>query len=177
MRDMQPVIGVLLARWPDGFRNKHLAQALGISQSRACRLLKQLVLSGELARADEERPRYVRGAHCDEFSRGVVVDSFGNSFWRDLVQRHYEVGYVALGGIQWNRLRTRQQVQSLLSGFRGRFLIIDFQGVHSISVAACDEMLFKLPHRNGFSVQSINLEPSVAQIVRRVFRFGNLAVT
>src|SRR5262249_43324901 len=44
------VIDQLLRRRPDGFRNKHLAQALGVSRARASQLLAIRVRSGELAR-------------------------------------------------------------------------------------------------------------------------------
>jgi len=41
VRDIQPVFEVLLRRGPNGFRNNHLAQALGASPLRVPRLLEQ----------------------------------------------------------------------------------------------------------------------------------------
>jgi hypothetical protein len=51
MRDIEPVIDALLAKRPDGFRNKHLTEVLGVSAARARQLL-----AGESYRASL-RPR------------------------------------------------------------------------------------------------------------------------
>ena len=53
MKDVDRVIDELLVERPAGFGNKHLAEALGVSRSRACRILAIRVLSGELAREGE----------------------------------------------------------------------------------------------------------------------------
>ena len=175
MRDMQLVIEELLARWPAGFRNKHLAQALGVSRSRASRVLKALLRSGELARVGEELKRYVRGPDCGRPHGGVARASPPNGFWRRLVQDCPTVAYVALGNLDGPGLRTRQQARALLRGVDNQsYLVVDFEGLHSVSETACQEFLVKLPRRRGIAVQPINLEPAVAQTAWHVLRTGHL---
>jgi hypothetical protein len=50
----------------------------------------------------------------------------------------------------------------------GRFLIVDFEGVQSISDAAARELFIRLPLYWGMRVEAINAEPRVAQTIRHV---------
>src|SRR5262249_27875589 len=104
------VIDQLLRRRPDGFRNKHLAQALGVSRARASQLLAIRVRSGELARRIHGRVGFVRGPdHPESPTAGArATESY---FWKDVVARYPQVAYVSLAGLGLTELRTRQQLR------------------------------------------------------------------
>lgn len=172
MADVQQVIAALLAKWPAGFRNKHLAEALGVSRARACQLLAPLVRSGELARRGAGRGEYVRGPDWD--MARVAHETPSRSFWVALMQDYPNLAYVALSRLDVTELRTRQQLRAALRGVvdRPRFLIVDFEGVSSISRAVAHELFFKLPKQARTYVEPINLEPVVARIVWQVVRLG-----
>lgn len=86
MKDIEQVIEELLDKWPAGFRNKHLAAALGVSRPRACQLLAPRVLSGELERTGEGRGRYIRGPDHGKSRTGFVRGALPAGFWRALVR-------------------------------------------------------------------------------------------
>jgi hypothetical protein len=174
MRDIEPVIEALLARRPAGFRNKHLAEALGVSQTRACQLLASRVLSGELARTEGPRSQYIRGPDRGEADEGLARGAGSGGFWRELVHAYPEVVYVALRALGLIELRTRQQIRGALRGAMDyrRFLIVDFEGVQFISAAASRELFVTLPRRWGMLVEAINVESRVVQTIGHV-RFGS----
>ena len=174
MNDIERVIEELLARWPAGFRNKHLAAALGVSRPRVCQLLAPRVLSGELERTGEGRGRYIRGRDSAKsrtsFARGAVH----GGFWRALVASYPKLAYLALVSLGLTDLRTRQQVRSAMRGLPEHphhFLIVDFEGVRSISRSAVKELFVEIPLHGLLYVEAINMEASVAQTVWRVVRF------
>jgi hypothetical protein len=71
-------------------------------------------------------------------------------------------------------LRSRQQVATALRGLADHphdFLIVDFEGVRSISQSAIKELFFEVPLRGILYVEAINMEASVARTVWRVARF------
>jgi hypothetical protein len=104
-------------------------------------------------------------------ARGATPDGF----WRSLVRYCPAVGYVALGSLALNYVRTRLQVRAALDGllYRHRFLVVDFEGVRSISEAASHELFLEVPRRTTTFVEPINLEPAVSQIISRTIRFGD----
>jgi hypothetical protein len=175
MSDVQQIIDALLAKWPAGFRNKHLAEALGVSRARACQLLAPRVRSGELARKGEGRGKYIRGPDCGIApSIGAAREAFAGGFWSALMQNCPHLAYVAFSRLALTELRTRQQLRAALRGvvYRAGFLVLDFEGVNSISRAAAHELLFRVPQVVGTFVAPINLEPAVARTVQQVLRFG-----
>jgi hypothetical protein len=171
MRDIQHVFEALFAKWPGGFRNKHLAQALGVSRARASQLLASRVLSGELATVDEGRRKYVRGRDSGA-SGGVARGALAYSLWKSIARDCACLAYVAFSSLGLSELRTRQQVRAALRGieYPRRFLVADFEGVHSISRAACAELFITLSERSGILVQPIHLEPLLARKVLSVVR-------
>lgn len=71
-------------------------------------------------------------------------------------------------------LRTRQQVRAALRGLSKDshdFLVVDFEGVRSISHSAATELFVEVPQHGILHVEAINMEASVAQTVSRVIRF------
>jgi hypothetical protein len=170
MRDIEPVIEGLLAKRPDGFRNKELAEALGVSQGRACQLLARRVVSGELGRTEGPWTRYIRGRDRGEANRGLARGARRWGFWRELVDAFPQLVYVGARRLGLTDLRTRQQLRRALEGMidHGRFLIVDFEGVQSISDAAARELFIRLPLYWGMRVEAINAEPRVAQTIRHV---------
>jgi hypothetical protein len=169
--DIQHVLETLFARWPGGFRNKHLAQALGVSRPRASQLLASRVLSGELTTVDEGRRKYVRGPG-NAASGGVTRGALPQSLWRSIAKDCACLTYVAFSSLGLSELRTRHQVRTSVRGLKYplRFLVADFEGVRSISRAACHELFLTLPERSGILVQPINLEPMLARTVLGVVR-------
>ena len=176
MRDSQPLIDALLARRPSGFRNKHFAEALGVSRSRASHVLARLVLSGELTRLGEGRGPYVRGPEYSHASGSVARGARRDGFWFALVADCPRIVYVALSRLGLNEVRTRRQIQTALHGLLDdpmRYLVVDFEGVHALSDAAASELLLRVPREFSVRVEPINLEPLVARTVWRVLRFGD----
>jgi len=178
VKDVDTAVDELLVKRPTGFRNKHLAEALGVSRSRACRILASRVLSGELARKGEGPGKYVRGMSTGFTPGGVARGVRPETFWRMLADTCSSLAYVALRGLCLTDLRTRHQVRTLVRGldFFQRFLVVDFEGVHSISRAAALELFLKTPWRMHISVEPINMELSVARAVWLVIRFGDAAL-
>jgi hypothetical protein len=175
VRDVEKVIEALLLNKPAGFRNKHFAEALGVSQSRACRLLAPRVLSGELARTGEGRGKYVRGTDAGTAAGGVARGGAPGGLWSELAKDCPRLAYVALSRLALTDLRTRQQVRAALRGldYDRHYLVVDFEGVHSISQAAAQELFLKVPRYMLMLVEPINMEPVVARIVWHVIRLGD----
>jgi len=176
MEDVQALIETLLLRRPRGFRNKHFAEAVGLSRSRVSRLLARLVLSGELTRLGEGRGPYVRGPHCGITAAGIARGALPNGFWSALVEDYPDVVYIALNRLGLSEVRTRQQLRAALHGlldYPKRYLIVDFEGVHALSDAAACELLCKIRREFSVRVEAINLEAPVARTVLRVLRFGD----
>jgi hypothetical protein len=174
MNDIEQVIEELLEKCPAGFRNKHLAAALGVSRPRACQLLAPRVLAGELERTGEGRGRYIRGRDTGKSRNCFARGALPGGFWRALVESYPKFAYVALGGLALTDLRTRQQVRTALRGLPGRprlFLVVDFEGVQSISQSAAKELFVEVPPDGIMYVEAINMEASVARTVSRVVRF------
>lgn len=172
VRDIKPVIEALLARRPNGFRNKHVAEALGISPARACQLLARRIQSGELARIDGPRSRYIRGRDWRTADGRFVRGAGSKGFWRSLIRAYPELGYVALRGLGLMKLRSRQQIRAELRGMIGRprYLVVDFERVNSISEAVAHELFREIPSYWGMQVEAINAEPRVAQTIQYVIR-------
>ncbi len=82
IKEIHPILEALLATSPRGFRNKHLAQALGVSPSRASQLLAPRIVSRELARAGEGRGLYIRGPDWGKASGAVARGAARGSFWK-----------------------------------------------------------------------------------------------
>jgi hypothetical protein len=175
MSDVDQVIEMLLAKWPAGFRNKHLAEALTVSRPRASKVLASRVLSGELVRAEGSRRKYIRGPGSSEAHVGVVRGALRKGFWMALAGDSPHLAYLAFCGLGLWEVRTRNQVRAALRGLIDlhSYLVIDFEGVRAISEAAARELFVKLPQYSGTWVQSINLEPSVARTVLNVVRRGD----
>jgi hypothetical protein len=173
-KNRQEVIDALLAKWPAGFRNKHLAEALGVSRARASQLLSPRLLSGELARTAAGRARYIRGPDCGRVPGGIARGAVPRGFWREVVEDYPKLAYVALSRLALTDLRTRQQVRTALRGlaYGQRFLVVGFEGVHSISQAASHELFINAAQRSGMFIEPINLEPGVARTVWRLARLG-----
>ena len=171
MRDIKHVFEALFARWPGGFRNKHLAQALGVSRARASQLLASRVLSGELATVDEGRRKYVRGRDSGT-SGGVARGALAHSLWKSIARDCACLAYVAFSSLGLSQLRTRQQVRAALRGieYPRCFLVADFEGVHAISRVACRELFVGVSEHSGILVQPINLEPMLAHKILSVVR-------
>jgi|GEM_PF-1900220 len=178
MKDIQPVIDALLATRRAGFRNKHLAEALGVSRARASQLLATRVLSGELKRVGEGPRKYIRGPDCGDRPGGVARAASLSGFWRALVEDCPNLAYVSVGGLALTDLRTQQQVRTLLRGLVSHrlFLVVDFAGVRSISEAASRELFLNVPRRDTIWVEPINLEPAVGRTIVRVVRLDDEAV-
>src|SRR5262245_22199310 len=138
MRDVERVIEVLLATSPGGFRNKHLATALGVSRARASQLLADRVVSGELEKTKEGRARYIRGPNWGNDPEGVARGAWELGFWRRLVEKCPGLAYLALEKLAPSGLRTRRQVRAVVRGLvdHHELLIVDFEGVLSIAPAA-----------------------------------------
>jgi hypothetical protein len=172
IKDIHPMIEALLTTSPRGFRNKHLAQALGVSPGRASKLLAPRIVSRELARAGEGRGLYIRGPDWGKASGGVARGAVPGSFWKALVEDCPHVAYVALSGPALAQLRTRGQVCTALRNLsRDRlFLIVDFEGVQSISPAASHELFVRVPRSEAILVEPINLDPAIAQTISHVLR-------
>jgi|SRR5229473_761648 hypothetical protein len=174
MRDIEPVIEALLAQRPTGFRNKHLAEALGVSHTRACQLLASRVLSGELQRTEGPRSQYIRGPDRGEADGSLARGARAWGFWKVLVDAYPKLVYVSLRAVGLIEVRTRRQIRGALRGAMDyrRFLIVDFEGVRFISDAASRELFITLARRWGMLVEAINLDSRVAQSVGHV-RFGD----
>jgi len=172
VRDIKAVIEALLARRPNGFRNKHVAEALGISPARACQLLARLIQLGELARIDGPRSRYVRGRESGTADGRLVRGARREGFWRSLVQAYPGLAYVALRGLGLTELRTRKQIRTELRGvIQGpRYLVVDFEGVNFISEASARELFREIPLYWRVRVEAINAEPRVTQTIQYVLR-------
>jgi hypothetical protein len=149
VKDVEKVIEALLLKRPAGFRNKHFAEALGVSQSRACRILAPRVLSGELARTGEGRGKYVRGTDAGIAVGGVARGAIRGGLWSELAKDCPRLAYVAFSRLALTDLRTRQQVR------------------------AAQELLLKVPRYMLMLVEPINMEHVVARIVWHVIRFGD----
>ena len=175
MRDIEALIDALLGKWPDGFRNKHMAQALGVSRSRISQLLAPRVLSGELARKRSGRRGYIRGPNHRDTPGAGARGAPANSFWKQLVEHSPKVAYVALSRLGLIDLRTSRQIRDAVRGLSSAkyFLLVDFEGVQSISPAAANELLFKVSYYNLISAQPINLEPAVARTLWHVRHLGD----
>ncbi len=174
MNDIEQVIEELLEKWPAGFRNKHLAAALGVSRPRACQLLAPRVLAGELERTGEGRGRYIRGPDNAKSRTGFARGALPAGFWRALAESYPKLAYLALGSLALADLRTRQQVRAALRGLPKRsyeFLVVDFEGVRSISHSAATELFVEVPPHGIMYVEAINMEASLARTVARVIRF------
>jgi anti-anti-sigma regulatory factor len=93
-----------------------------------------------------------------------------------LVDAYPQLVYVALRGLGLTELRTRQQIQAALRGVMDHqwFLVVDFEGVHSISEAAARELFLGVPQNWGMGmlIEAINMEPRVARAIGHVVRFG-----
>jgi hypothetical protein len=174
IKDIDPVIEDLLDAWPRGFRTKQLAGALGVSSGRASQLLAPRIMSRELARAGERRGLYIRGPDWGKEFGAVARGADPASFWKALVKDCPRLAYVALSGLGFSQLRTRGQVRMALRHLSyGRpFLIVDFQGVHSISESASDELFVKVPRTEAILVEPINLDPAIARTISHVLRCG-----
>ena len=175
MRDTEAFIDALLARWPDGFRNKHLAQALGVSRSRVSQILAPRVLAGELARKRSGRRGYIRGPNHRDTPGAGARGAPANSFWKLIVQGSPKVAYVALSRLGLTDIRTRRQVRDAVHGlsYEKYFLVVDFEGVQSISSAAAQELLFRVSNYKFVSVQPINVEPAVSRTLWHVRQLGD----
>jgi hypothetical protein len=175
VRDIEALIDALLGRWPDGFRNKHMAQALGVSRSRVSQLLAPRVLSGELARKRSGRRGYIRGLNHRDTPGAGARGALANSFWKQLVQESPQVAYVALSRLGLTDLRTRRQIRDAVRGlpYEKHFLLVDFEGVQSISPAAANELLFKVSYYKLIPIQPINVEPAVARTLWHVRHLGD----
>lgn len=175
MRDIEALIDALLGKWPDGFRNKHMAQALGVSRSRISQLLAPRVLSGELARKRSGRRGYIRGPNHRDTPGAGARGALPNSFWNQLVEANPKVAYVALSRLGLLDLRTRRQIRDAVGGlsYEKYFLLVDFEGVQSISSAAANELLFRVSNYKLIWVQPINLEPAVARTLWHVRHLGD----
>ncbi len=172
IKEIHPILEALLATSPRGFRNKHLAQALGVSPSRASQLLAPRIVSRELARAGEGRGLYIRGPDWGKASGAVARGAVPGSFWKALVKDCPRLAYVALSGLALTQLRTRGQVCTVLRHLScdRPFLIVDFQGVHSISEAASHELFVRVPRSEAILVEPINLDPAIAKTIFHVLR-------
>jgi hypothetical protein len=173
MNEIDGLIDSLLLKRPAGFRNKDLAEALGVSRARASQLISNRVRWGELAKARKSRrSRYVRGDNYNRWDVGLAFGTVRNGFWQNLVQDYRRLAYLSLSGLGLTNLRTRQQVRMALRGlsYPQRFLIIDLAGVRSISFAATHELFVEVPNRDLLAVEAINADPAAAQTIRRVMR-------
>ena len=148
----------------------HLAQALGVSPSRASRLLARRIKSRELARVGDRSGMYIRGPDWGDAPRAVARGAAPGSFWKALIEDCPRLAYVALSGLALTQLRTREQVCTVLRhlSYRRPFLIVDFQGVHSISESACHELFVRVPRSQAILVEPINLDPAIARTISRV---------
>jgi hypothetical protein len=175
VRDIESLIDELFVKWPDGFRNKHMAQALGVSRSRVSQLLAPRVLSGELARKRSGRRGYVRGPNHRDTPGAGARGALANSFWKLLVEDSPKVAYVALSRLGLTDVRTRRQIRDAVRGlsYGKYFLLVDFEGVQSISPAAANELLFKVAYYNLTHVQPINVEAAVARTLWHVRHLGD----
>ncbi len=174
MRNVEAVIEFLLRERPNGFRNKHVAEALGISPARACQLLARRIRSGELSRIDGPRTRYIRGYDPRVAKEGFARGAPFTSFWRTLTTDYPKLAYVSLRGLGLTELRTRQQIRTALRGMIDRpwHLVVDFDGVHSVSDAAAHELFLSIPGYWGMQVEAINADPRVGQAIQYVVRVG-----
>jgi len=167
--DVDLAIEELLEHRPDGFRNKHLAQVLGVSRSRASQLLTARVLSGELARRKSGRAGFVHGPdHPGSPNAGArATESY---FWKELVGRCPKVAYVSLAGLGLTEVRTRHQVRKAVGNLpvSTSFVLLDLDGVHVLSPAAAKEILFCRPCFPTAYIEPINPEPAVKRALVRV---------
>jgi hypothetical protein len=159
----------LFGKYPNGFRNKHLAQALGVSRARASQLLSARVRWRELTALGDFRLCYVRGP---AFRNGFAERARGaadRSFWEYLVASCRQIAYVRLRTLTSADLRTRSQVRHYVQGVapRAGFLIVDFDGVSSVSDSALGELFLSIPENDMAQVKGINMAPEVAQRLRR----------
>jgi len=150
IKDIQPIIEALLTTSPRGFRNMHLAQALGVSPSRASRLLARRIKSRELARVGDRSGMYIRGPDWGDVPRAVARGAAPGSFWKALIEDCPRLAYVALSGLALTQLRTREQVCTVLR-HRRPFLIVDFRGVHSTQNPLATSCLSGCPKARPFS--------------------------
>jgi hypothetical protein len=172
IKDIDPILEALLATSPRGFRNKHLAQALRVSPGRASQLLAPRIVSRELARVGEARGLYIRGPDWGKASGAVARGAVPGSFWKALAKDCPRLAYVSLSGLALTKLRTRGQVRTALRNLcRDRpFLIVDFEGVHSISESASHELFVRVPRSEAILVEPINLNPAIAKTISHVLR-------
>ena len=179
MGDVEQVIEDLLAKWRGGFRNKHLAEALGVSRARASQLLAMRELSGELSRIGENRGRYIRGRYGGHRKTGFARGAMPAEFWSALAACYPKLAYLSLGGLGLQHVRTRQQIRTALRGVSDRrpdFLVIDFEDVQTISHAAARALLIDVPsHEHILYVEPINMRAPLALTVWRVIRFAERA--
>ena len=175
MSDIESVIEWLLRELPTGFRNKHVAEALGVSPSRACQLLARRIRSGELSRIDGPRTRYIRGHNHRAGNEGFARGAPFRSFWRTLANDYPKLAYVSFRGLGLTELRTRRQIRTALRGMIARpwHLVVDFDGVQTFSDAAAQELFRSIPRYWGMQVQAINAAPPVAQTIQYVLRVGH----
>ena len=171
--NVDAVIEDLLDQRPDGFRNKHLAYALGVSRSRASQLLAARVLSGELGRRTSGRAGFIRGPnHPESPDAGARATDW--YFWQYLVLSCPKIAYVSLAGLGMTELRTRQQMRKALRNLPGiaSFVLLDLEGIHALSPAAAKEILFGRPCFPRVYIEPINAEPAVKRALERIRRLG-----
>jgi len=167
------VIEELLEQRRDGFRNKHLAQALGVSRSRASQLLAARVLSGQLARRIHGRAGFIRGPdHPDSPDAGARATQ--SYFWKNLVHRYPRIAYVSMAGLGLTELRTRRQVRQALANLSDgtSHVIIDLDGVDALSPAAAKEIVFGRSIVPLAQIEPINPEHAVKRALERIHRLG-----
>jgi hypothetical protein len=157
-------IDALLEKRPEGFRNKDLATALGVSRPRASQILSARQRCGELVVANERRRgRYVRGPGS------VTHLSTDARFWRSLTERCPCIAYYPLRAGGSPRLIRRSQVRAVIRvhRFEQRFALVDFDCITSLSDAACDELFLWLIYRRAQMVHAINAAPDVVRTLER----------
>jgi hypothetical protein len=154
----EAIAQLLVLKHRHGFRNKHLAQALGVSQARASQILAARVRFGELIiNGDGRGGPYIRGPAC--MARGSV----GRGFWRELTRTCPCIAYVSLCSCGSDHLMTRHQIRAALRGVGWAYKFV-------LSQAACDELYERTLRRLPIRIEAINAVDDVARILARAAR-------
>jgi hypothetical protein len=153
------VIDRLLEMRPQGFRNSHLANALGVTPSWASKLIARRLRSGELVRSGSGPGPYVRG------TPGRVGGV--PTFWQRLTESVRGFVYVRLSlQVPGEGVSSRSLGLALerLDEPGCHYAVIDFEDVESISEGAARELL-RFPY---VELKAINASADIRRTLRRV---------
>ena len=167
MRDIRYAVDRLLLT-EGTFATRHLAQALALSSNRAAVHLRRLVETRELERVgDGRRTRYARGPGWGVRRSGVMRGGAEAGFWHQVAEQLPSFGYVEMIRLGTKLIRRAQVTQALDDLRHLRYIVLDFDGVESVSDAFADEALIQYPLARPVYTVAINMSDAVRAKAKR----------